>query len=59
MSYYDFDDHFWAPYEVCPQVTQKEMTVHPFMVVKEWLQVIISNTFYGEKMARFEIKNND
>ena len=28
MSYYDFDDHFWAPYEVCGQkseiVTQEE-----------------------------------
>ena len=22
MSYYDFDDHFWAPHEVCGQRTE-------------------------------------
>ena len=23
MTYYDFDDHFWSPQEVCAQLPQK------------------------------------
>ncbi|GET39682.1 hypothetical protein [Microseira wollei] len=23
MAYYDFDDHFWSPQEVCGQIPQK------------------------------------
>ena len=40
MSYYDFNDHFWAPHEVCAQAPQKEMINHPFAMVKEWFQIV-------------------
>ncbi len=40
MSYYDFDDHFWAPHEVCAQAPKKEMTHRPFSWVKQWIQAV-------------------
>ena len=40
MSYYDFDDHFWAPHEVCAQARKKEMTNRPISRVKAWFHLL-------------------
>ncbi len=34
MGYYDFDDHFWSPREVCAQVPKKEPQERKFKVTK-------------------------
>ena len=42
MSYYDFDDHFWAPHEVCAQAPQKEKANRPVLLIQEWLRAVFS-----------------
>ena len=59
MSYYDFDDHFWAPHEVCAQAPQAKVANHPFSLVKEWLQIIFTVDLSGESMERFQSKNSE
>ena len=52
MGYYDFNEHFWAPYEVCAQKSQIVPQEEYFSIVERlhsWLRgVRHSNfSFYG------------
>ncbi len=44
MGYYDFDDHFWSPREVCAQAPQQD-TPKPFGSVLKVLQSILGKVF--------------
>ena len=57
MSYYDFDDHFWAPHEVCAQAPQKEINNSLFSVVQEWFRTVFSIEFSGDRMEQFQVKH--
>lgn len=32
MGYYDFNEHFWSPIEVCAQAPEKELPEKKFIV---------------------------
>jgi|GEM_PF-3374369 hypothetical protein len=44
MGYYDFDDHFWSPREVCAQVPKKD-TQDRFFKVHKLLHPIFRKVF--------------
>jgi hypothetical protein len=44
MGYYDFDDHFWSPREVCAQAPTKEVQ-EPFLRVPKLLSSIFRKVF--------------
>ncbi len=35
MGYYDFDDHFWAPYEVCQQKSEIVAQEEKFSLIEK------------------------
>ncbi len=35
MGYYDFDDHFWSPHEVCKQKSQIVTQEEEFSLIKK------------------------
>lgn len=41
MGYYDFDEHFWSPVEVCAQAPQKESHKRKLKVT-ELIQTLLS-----------------
>lgn len=43
MGYYDYDEHFWSPLEVCAQAPQKEPRKRKLNVT-ELIQSILSAT---------------
>ncbi|MBD2312188.1 hypothetical protein H6G20_10995 [Desertifilum sp. FACHB-1129] len=45
MSYYDFDDHFWAPCEVCCQ-KRAETNLQPTHRLFPWIGLLV-NTLKG------------
>ena len=44
MGYYDFNDHFWSPLEVCAQAPKKELPEKKFIVTN--LVQTIFNVMY-------------
>jgi len=44
MGYYDFDDHFWSPREVCAQAPIKEAQ-EPFVRVPKLVIIIFQAIF--------------
>jgi hypothetical protein len=44
MGYYDFDDHFWSPREVCAQAPAKEAQ-EPFVRVPKLVIIIFQAIF--------------
>jgi hypothetical protein len=44
MGYYDFDDHFWSPREVCAQAPTKD-TQEPFWRVPKLVSSIFRKVF--------------
>jgi hypothetical protein len=44
MGYYDFNDHFWSPREVCAQAPQKEPQ-EGFFRVPKLMRLIFSAVF--------------
>jgi hypothetical protein len=45
MGYYDFDDHFWSPQEVCTQAPSK-VNQEPFLRVPKLLETIFRKVFF-------------
>ncbi len=45
MGYYDFDDHFWSPQEVCTQVPAKVHT-EPSSRVPKLLRTVFNKIFF-------------
>lgn len=44
MGYYDFNDHFWSPREVCAQAPQKQPQTERFGFLK--LMSLIFGAFF-------------
>lgn len=52
MGYYDFDDHFWSPREVCAQAPQLE-TRQDFFNIPKLLCTIFTAVFrFGDGVVR-------
>lgn len=45
MGYYDFDDHFWSPQEVCAQ-TPTKVNQEPSLRVPKLLETIFRKVFF-------------
>lgn len=44
MGYYDFDDHFWSPREVCAQAQAKKAQ-EPFLRIPKLVTTIFRSIF--------------
>jgi hypothetical protein len=55
MGYYDFNDHFWSPLEVCAQGSKKEPSEKKFKITN--LVQTIFSTGSGPSKSRVKKAN--
>jgi len=55
MGYYDFNDHFWSPVEVCVQAPKKQPLEKKFRVTK--LVKTVFSTLYRPSKIHFKKAN--
>jgi hypothetical protein len=56
MSYYDYDDHFWSPREVCCQSPQQ---IQKKNFLKRWIVIAIPVIVLFSISIVFLLKQND